>query len=60
MEITRLGAELELQLPAYITATATPDLSHCICVTYSAACSHAGSLNSQESNLHPHGYQSSS
>ena len=30
MEIPRLGVELELQLPAYTTATATLDLS-CIC-----------------------------
>ena len=30
MEIPRLGVELELQLPAYTTATAMPDLS-CIC-----------------------------
>jgi len=28
MEIPRLGVELQLQLPAYITATATQDLSH--------------------------------
>ena len=28
MEILRLGVESELQLPAYTTATATPDLSH--------------------------------
>ena len=28
MEFPRLGVELELQLPAYTTATATPDLSH--------------------------------
>ena len=27
MEVTRLGVEFELQLPAYTTATATPDLS---------------------------------
>jgi len=27
MEVPRLGVELELQLPAYATATATPDLS---------------------------------
>ena len=27
MEVPRLGAELELQLPAYTTATATWDLS---------------------------------
>ena len=30
MEISRLGVESELQLPAYATAIATPDLS-CIC-----------------------------
>ena len=28
MEVPRLGVELELQLPAYTTATATADLSH--------------------------------
>ena len=28
MEIPRIGVELELQLPAYATATATSDLSH--------------------------------
>jgi len=28
MEVPRLGVKSELQLPAYITATATPDLSH--------------------------------
>ena len=27
MEVLRLGAESELQLPAYSTATAVPDLS---------------------------------
>ena len=27
MDVSRLGVELELQLPAYVTATATPDLS---------------------------------
>ena len=27
MEVPRLGVESELQLPAYATATATPDLS---------------------------------
>ena len=27
MEVSRLGVELELHLPAYTTATATPDLS---------------------------------
>ena len=30
MEVPRLGVTLELQLPAYTTATATSDLS-CIC-----------------------------
>ena len=28
MEVPRLGVELELQLPAYTTATATRNLSH--------------------------------
>ena len=28
MEVPRLGVYLELQLPAYTTATATPDPSH--------------------------------
>ena len=28
MEVPRLGVELELQLPAYATATAMPDPSH--------------------------------
>ena len=35
MEIPRLGAELEPQLPAYTIATATPDLS-CICNLHSS------------------------
>ena len=30
MEVPRLGVESELQLPAYITATAMPDPS-CVC-----------------------------
>ena len=30
MEVPRLGVESELQLPAYATGTATPDLS-CVC-----------------------------
>ena len=33
MEATRLGVELELQLPAYTTATARPDLS-CFCALH--------------------------
>ena len=28
MEVPRLGVELELQLPAYVTATAMQDLIH--------------------------------
>jgi len=28
MDIPKLGVEMELQLPAYTTATATPDSSH--------------------------------
>ena len=28
MEVPRLGVQSEVQLPAYATATATPDLSH--------------------------------
>ena len=28
MEVPRLGVKLELQLPAYTTTTAMPDLSH--------------------------------
>ena len=28
MEVPRLGVELELQLPAYVTAIAMPDSSH--------------------------------
>ena len=41
MEVPRVGAELELQLPAYTRATVTPDLSH-ICDT--TAYSNTGSL----------------
>ena len=33
VEVPRLGVELELQLPAYTTATATPDPSH-VCALY--------------------------
>ena len=42
MGVPGLGVELELQLLAYTTAMATPDLI-CI-VTYAADCSNAGSL----------------
>ena len=42
MEVPRLGVKAELQLPAYATATAMPDLS-CTC-DYTTAHSIAGSL----------------
>ena len=41
MEVPRLGVESELQLPAYTTATATPDPSH-VCNLHHSH-SHAGS-----------------
>ena len=41
MEVSRLEVELELQLPAYTTATATPDLSPVW--TYTPAHGNAGS-----------------
>ena len=36
MEVPRLGVKLELQLPAYTTATATQDLSHVCDLHYSS------------------------
>ena len=39
MEVPRLGVKLELQLLAYTTATATPDLSH-ICDPYHSSWQH--------------------
>ena len=42
MEVPRLGAESELQLPAYTTATATRDPS--LSVTYTTADGNARSL----------------
>ena len=39
MEILRLGMELELQLPAYTTVTATPHLSH-ICYLHHSSWQH--------------------
>ena len=51
MEVPSLGVELDLLLPAYATATATPDLSSS--VTYTTASSEWG----QESNPRPHGYK---
>ena len=45
-EVPRLGVKSELQLPAYTTATATPDLS-CICELHHT-------YTGQGSNPHPH------
>ena len=39
MEVPRLGVKSELQLPAYSTATAMPDLS-CICNLHRSSCQH--------------------
>ena len=41
MEVPRLGVELELQLLAYTTATATQDLSHICDLHYSSPLSKA-------------------
>ena len=59
MEVPRLGVKLELQLPAYTTVTAMPDLSRVFNL-------HAPELmtmpdpqpmeQGQGSNLRPHGY----
>ena len=60
MEVPRLGVKLELQLPAYTTATATPDLSH-VFNLHSSSWQHQ-ILNplikarDQTCILHPHGY----
>ena len=50
MEIPRLGVQSELQLPAYSTATATPDPCF-ICNLH-----HSSWQQGQGLNLHPHGY----
>ena len=39
MEVPRLGVELELQLPAYITATATQNPS-CVCNLHQSSWQH--------------------
>ena len=39
MEVPRVGVELELQPPAYVTATVTPDLSG-ICDLYHSSWQH--------------------
>ena len=43
MEVPRLGVKLQLQLPAYTTATATPNLS--MSATNTIAHGNAGSFN---------------
>ena len=57
-EVPRLGSESELQLQAYATAMATPDLSH-VCDLYHSLqqCWILNPLRGQGSNTHPHGYQ---
>ena len=44
MGVPRLEVELELQLPAYATAVATPDLSLICDLHHSSAHSNTGSL----------------
>ena len=59
VEIPRLGVESELQLLAYATATAMPDLSHICDLCHSLGkCQILNPLSEggQESNPHPHGY----
>ena len=61
MEVPRLGVKLELQLPAYTTATGMLDPSH-VCNLHHSY-SPARSLTSEQgqgSNLHPHGSLSGS
>ena len=53
MEVSRPVVELELQLQAYATAIATPDMSY-IC-NLCCKCGNARSLTYQGSKLHPHG-----
>ena len=59
MEVPRLGVELQLQLPAYITATATPHPS-CICNLYHSSRQRQilNLLSEARILLRLHGYQS--
>ena len=58
MEVPRLGVELELQPPAYTTATAMQDPSH-ICDLHHISRQHwILNLLNQGLKLSPHGYQS--
>ena len=47
MQVPRLGVELELQLLAYTTATAMPDLSHTCDLHHSSRQHNTGSFNPQ-------------
>lgn len=51
MEITRLGVESELQLPACTTATATRDPSH-ICDLYHSSCLILKPLSEARDRIH--------
>ena len=61
MEVTRLGVESELLLPAYTTATATQDPS-LVCDLHhsSGQCQIRNPLSGARANPHPHGYSSAS
>ena len=56
MEVPRLGVDLELQLLAYTTATATQNLSHISDLRYSSQLDPQPTERGQGSNLRPHGY----
>ena len=54
MEVPRLGIELEMQLPAYTTATATRQI-RAASATYTAACGNAESLtHGERPGIKPH------
>ena len=57
MEVPSLGVKSELQLLAYATATAMPDLSHiCDLTEAGATLDPWPTEQGQGSNLHPHVY----
>ena len=51
MEVPSLGVKSELQLPAYATATATPDPS-CVCDSHHSS-QHQGIFNTQRPGIKP-------
>ena len=59
MEVPRLGTESELQLPAYVIATATQDLSH-VCELHTPQLTTMQdpqfAEQGQRLNPQPHGY----